>query len=127
MPRRTDPAIARFYGALLDVLAWPVLHEGEFTVLDPEAAWNGNPSHNGFVLFRWRHDDEYLLVVANHAPGQGQCRVWLDLPPDGVVRLEDLVGPERYERDGASVAAAGLYVDLPAWGLNVFAVRHAPG
>lgn len=124
---RTDASIARFYETLLPVLARPVLHEGEFTSLDPEAAWNGNPSHNGFVLFRWRRGDEYLLVAANHAPSQGQCRVFLDGPSPGVVRLTDLVGTERYERDAADAVRSGLYLDLPAWGLNVFLVEFAAG
>jgi hypothetical protein len=39
------------------------------------------------------------------------------------VVLADLMGPARYERDGA--AREGLYLDLPAWGFHVFEVRAA--
>jgi hypothetical protein len=37
--------------------------------------------------------------------------------------LQDLLGDARYERDGAELASKGLYLDLPAWGTNAFAVE----
>ena len=41
----------------------------------------------------------------------------------GVLVLTDLLGDARYERDGRTLAREGLYLDLPAWGTNVFDVR----
>ena len=35
-------------------------------------------------------------------------------------RLRDRLGPALYERDGADLAARGLYLDLPAWGYHAF-------
>ena len=37
-------------------------------------------------------------------------------------RLGDCLGPAVYERDGADLAARGLYLDMPAWGTHVFDV-----
>ncbi len=119
-----DPAIRAFFDRLFTILDADVLHRGHFTPLPPEAAWSANPSHAGFVLFQWRDDTRFVLVVANHAAGRGQCRVFLDLPDSGMIRLVDLAGDERYERDGAETSRAGLFLDLPAWGLNVFDVTH---
>jgi hypothetical protein len=58
----------------------------------------------------------------NYAGNQGQCYVRL---PFGdlagrVVRLKDLMGPARYDRDGSDLVSRGLYLDVPAWGYHVF-------
>ncbi len=119
-----DRTVRAYFDRLFGILGRDVFHDGRFTPLAPEAAWTGNPSHAGFVLFQWASAGSLILVVANHAAGQGQCRVFLDLPPGGTVRLDDLAGDEAYERNGAEIARNGLYLDLPAWGLNIFEVRH---
>ena len=121
---RADPAIRAFFDRLFAILDADVFHAGHFAPLAPQAAWPGNPSHAGFVLFQWRDAERLVVVVANHGAGQGQCRVFLDLPADGVIGLADLAGDEHYERDGAETARAGLYLDRPAFGLNVFDVTH---
>jgi hypothetical protein len=39
----------------------------------------------------------------------------------GKVMLQDLMSDARYEREGDNLINRGLYLDLPAWGLHVFA------
>ena len=113
-----DPVSLAFHTRLLAVLP----HQGTFTLLTPEPAWPDNPSHESFVLFLWRDAPDTLLICVNEAPTRGQCRVRLDLGP-GTRLFEDLLGPERYERDGAE----RLYLDLPAWGVNMFKVALPTG
>jgi hypothetical protein len=38
-------------------------------------------------------------------------------------RLKDMIDDEVYERDGNDLAGGGLYIDQPAWGINVFEVQ----
>ena len=38
------------------------------------------------------------------------------------VRLTDLMGPARYDRDGSDLVSRGLYLDLLPWGYHVFEV-----
>jgi hypothetical protein len=56
----------------------------------------------------------------NYGPSQGQCYVTLDCPEltGRRVTLVDLLGNARYERD--NLATVGLYLDMPAWGAQVF-------
>ena len=63
-------------------------------------------------------------MVVNYAPYQGQCYVRLPFPEmDGQsVHLTDLMGKEVYIREGTDLLSKGLYVDLTAWGYNVFEV-----
>jgi hypothetical protein len=63
-----------------------------------------------------------LLACVNFGPTQGQCRVEARLGglEAGPVVLRDLLGEDRYERDGAELAGPGLFLDLPAWGCHLF-------
>ncbi len=121
-----DEAVLAFYRRLLSVLAGPVLRDGRHDPLSPGPAWDGNPSHQRFVAALWSGDagPAYLLAV-NFGPDRGQCLLRVDLPgPSGedAVTLVDRLGDERYVRDRGEIASAGLYLDLPGWGFNLFAV-----
>ncbi len=117
-----DPTVQRFYRALLAVLQQPALRDGRYQPLVPVAAWDGNPSHDRFVAALW-HDalgPRFLLAV-NYGPDRGQCRLHAELG-EGTVRLSDRLGAEEYQRDGGEVGRDGLFLDLPPWGCNLFAV-----
>ncbi len=121
---RTDPAVEEFYRRLFACLRLPAFRDGEWRPLDCSPAWEGNPSHDGYIAFAWEGEGERYLVAVNYAPDRGQCYVplpWADLAGKGV-RLRDLMGPAAYDRDGQSLLAPGLYLDVPGWGCHVFAV-----
>ena len=61
----------------------------------------------------------------NYDGNQSQCYVRLPLPDlvGRSMRLENLMGPSRYNREGAGLVSSGLYVDLPPWAHHVFAIR----
>jgi hypothetical protein len=63
-------------------------------------------------------------MAVNYAGNQSQCYVPLPFPElsGHKVRLEDLTGPARYDRDGSELVSRGLYLDLPAWGYHAFDV-----
>jgi hypothetical protein len=61
----------------------------------------------------------------NYAGHQSQCYVampWKDLDSRRW-RLRDRLGSAVYERDGADLAARGLYLDMTAWGYHAFEVN----
>ncbi len=119
IPREpADPTSIAFHEALLAILP----RDGQVTSLLPEPAWPGNPSHQNFIILLWREAPGTLLVCINNAGTSAQCRVRLSIGP-GLHRLPDQLGPECYERDGAEMAQSGLYLDLPAWGINAFMVE----
>ncbi len=120
-----DEAVLGFYRALLAALADPALCRGRYEPLTPVAAWDGNPSHCCFIAALWSGPaGPSCLLVVNYGPDRGQCRLHVD-PGAGAVTLADRLGGERYTRDGAAMREAGLYVDLPGWGYNLFALGGA--
>jgi hypothetical protein len=112
----TMDGLPEFYSALMRALGDDVFHDGTWRLLDPREAWEGNPTHRGFVLSQWSLDGDHRLAVANLGPTQGQCFVPLGLPNAAERRwlMRDLLSPAEYVRDGADLSARGLYLDMPS-------------
>jgi hypothetical protein len=118
-----DEEIAEFYGKLLAVLRKPVLRGGEWQGHACRPAWGGNGSWDSFVAHSWRGSGgKRMLIAVNCAPHPSQC--YLDMPfpeiKDRSVRLEDSLGPARYDREGNELLGRGLYLDLQPWSYHVF-------
>ena len=119
--------IASFYEKLLRALREThAFRNGQWFQIDPMPAWPGNPSSEGFIAYAWSGaEDALYLVVVNYAASHGQCR--LKLPFEQLrgysVELADLIGTERYGRDGAELLNSGLYIDHTPWHFNIFELR----
>jgi hypothetical protein len=100
--------------------------DGHWHLLDTHPAWYGNESHKSLTVFSWAAPgDDRRLVVMNNAGHRSQCYVslpWNDLA-GRTWRLQGRLGLEVYHRDGDDLAARGLYLDLPAWGCQAFALE----
>ncbi len=117
----------RFYGRLLDLLDRRcVLSDGDWTLLTPNPAWDGNPTWQDFIAFTWSGSGDRYVVVINYSDHQAQCRLSLPFIGLGGVqwRLVDEMGSEVYDRDGDELRNPGLYIDLAAWRFNVFCLRR---
>jgi hypothetical protein len=118
-----DASIADFYDRLLACLNDPAFRDGRWQLLDARPAWKGNGSNDAFIAFSWTGPGgRRRLVAVNYAGHQSQCYVtlpWGDLAGQSW-RLHDQLGGAIYDRDGADLAAQGLYLDLPPWGYHAF-------
>ncbi len=115
--------IENLYEQLLTTLAGTAVGQGRATLLRPRAAWQENPSAQNFIIVQWQPDPQsFDLVVVNLAPHSSQCYVQLKLPNSASQEwsMEDLLGPEKYQRSGQDLQANGLYLDLPAHGAQLF-------
>ena len=124
----TDKTLQQFYDNLLAVLRQPVVRDGQWRLLECVPGWAGNWTSDCFIAWSWEaRDGQRRLMVVNYAGSQSQCYVRLPVPElnGHTVRLRDLTGPARYDRDGSDLASQGLYLDLPAWGYHVFEVTAA--
>lgn len=114
-----------FYARLLEVLKEPAVREGEWKLLEPTPAWDGNWTWDCFIPYAWRgQDGKLMLVVVNYAANSSQC--WLRLPFAELGgqqwQLRDGMSAADYLRSGDELIAKGLYLDLPSWGYNVFEI-----
>ena len=117
-----DPSFQDFYVRLLKCIRQPEAQDGKWQLLESSPAWDGNWTWDCFICSAWSTPGGRLIVAANYAPNQSQCRV--QLPFEDVrgrtIRLQDLMSPAAYERDGNELLSQGLYLDVPAWGYHVF-------
>jgi hypothetical protein len=126
-----DHELRAFYERLLGVLRHPVLRDGAWARLEPRAAWENNASWQGFIAYAWRGTDgganSRLVAACNYAASEGQCYLRLPFPELAARRvlLRDLMSDAEYVREGAALTGPGLYLDLPPWEYNVFALEDA--
>jgi hypothetical protein len=116
-----------FYDRLLSLVRHPVLRDGAWRLLDCASAWEGNRTCDSFVAFAWEGGDgQRLLAVVNYSASRGQCFVRVPFQGLGgsTFRLQDLLEPISYDRDGTDLATRGLYLDMPAWGYHAFQVTR---
>jgi hypothetical protein len=123
-----DRELRGFHEALLEVLRRPEVDLGQWELLEARPAWEGNSTWESFIIGLHRGSSrELLLSAVNFGPKQAQCFVDLScLDPAGREwAFQDLLSVAMYVRDGADLAARGLYLDLPPWDYNVFEVTPA--
>ncbi|MCQ8240757.1 alpha-amylase family glycosyl hydrolase [Rhizosaccharibacter radicis] len=121
-----DDRIAAFYARLLEALREPALRDGRHEELTPLAAWEGNPSHGNLICALWHGDDgAAFLRVVNLSTDRAQCRVRFGDGGGGDWLLRDRLGPETYRRTARELFEPGLFLDLPGWGTNLFALSRA--
>jgi glycosidase len=121
-----EQELKAFYGKLLAVLAEPVVRDGNWRLLECSAAWDGNWTGDGFVAFAWEGPEgARLLAVVNYADHPSQCYLRLPFADLGgkTWRFEDRLGDAVYDRDGNSLQAQGLFLDLNPFGYHVFDMR----
>ena len=116
-----NETVRGFYQRLLTCIQRPVVRNGQWRLAEPAPAWCGNWTWDCFIAFEWDGDGERLMAAVNYAGHRSQCYVRLSLPDGaGTWRLHDVMSGTTYARDGAELAARGLYLDLPPWGYHVF-------
>jgi hypothetical protein len=121
--------VQKIYEQLLSAIAGTAIGQGDAHLLKAQPAWTENPTAENFVIIQWqlavRSDTRgqgFDLVVVNFAPHRSQCIVVLNI--EGLAKskwqMQDLLGTERYLREGQELQDRGLYLDVPEHGAQLF-------
>lgn len=115
--------IKNAYAKLLAALETSPVGQGRGEILAPRPAWDGNPTHQNFIVVQWQDAGPgFDLVVVNLAWHASQCYAPLTVP--GLAErhwtMRDLLSDERYERVGSDLVQQGLYLDVPGSGAQIF-------
>jgi WD40 repeat protein/GTPase SAR1 family protein len=117
-----DPTLEQFYRRLITELDNPVFHDGRWEQLEPQSAWPGNLSHNGFVAYQWSLGTVVKLVAVNLSFDKAQCYLWPRIAglAGSRVKLRDRLGGAEYERDGDELLSDGLFLEMPGHAYHLF-------
>jgi hypothetical protein len=121
-----DAELRAFYDRLVECLKAVPPRRDTWHLCDCRPAWEGNPTAEHFLVWLWESKGSRLLVAVNFAPTRGQCYAHLPVGDlaGGTWVLHDRLSEERHQRGGDLLARQGLYLDLPGWGYNVFAMTR---
>jgi len=123
-----DETLAPFYDRLFAVLRQPVVRDGQWQLLDCGPGWEGNGTHDCFLVFAWQEPGGQRLVVAvNYANNQSQCHVRLPFADlaGRKWRLQDQLHDAVYDWHGDDLQGRGLYLDMAPWQASVFLLMQA--
>ncbi|MGE3778568.1 MAG: alpha-amylase, partial [Pirellulaceae bacterium] len=118
-----NAVLRRFYDQLLSVLRQPVVRDGHWQLVECRPAWEGNWTHDCFLVFAWQETGSNRLIVAvNFADHQSQCHARLPFADLGgrPWRLQDQLSSACYDWNGDDLAARGLYLDMSPWQACVY-------
>jgi hypothetical protein len=125
----TDPEVNAFYDRLLAVLRQPAFRDGQWQLLECTPAWDGNWTHDCFIVFSWHGiSGERFVVSVNYSENHSQCHVRC---PFGELagkkwRLDDQLSSATYDWNGDDLVGRGLFLDMAAWQACVFRVVPGP-
>ena len=111
-----------FYDRLLAILREAVFRDGRWQLLQCDPAWQGNPTHDCFLVYSWDHSNERRIVAVNFAANQSQCHVRLPFADLGRKKwqLRDALSGDAFTWNGDDLDASGVYLDLKPWQTCVF-------
>jgi glycosidase len=123
-PRESvEEKLKPFYDRLLAAIRQPAVRDGQWQLLECTPAWEGNGSHDGFLVFAWQNPmREKLVVAVNYAPNKSQCHVRLPFADlaEKKWRLQDQLTTAAYEWNGDDLHGRGLFLDMAPWQACVF-------
>lgn len=118
-----DQELVEFYDRLLKALREPVFRDCQWQLLECTPAWDGNWTHDCFIVYGWQGaEGERFVVAVNYAANQSQCHVRLPFPGLAGKRfkLQDQMSAAVYDWNGDNLANKGLYLDMAPWQACVF-------
>jgi len=116
-----DVEISRFYEKLLTIVNNPVLQYGEWHLLTPMAAWQGNESFQKILAWQWRYKGMAKIIVINFSSDICQSRLFVELECKNTeIELLDELTDTKYARNANDIKENGLYIELAAYQSHIF-------
>jgi hypothetical protein len=120
-----DQEVGQFYDRLLAALRQPAFRDGRWQLLECAPAWDGNWTHDCFIVSAWQGAGDGRFVVAvNFAPNQSQCHIRLPFAnlAGRQWSLQDQLSSSAYAWNGDDLVNRGLFLDMAPWQACVFRV-----
>jgi hypothetical protein len=113
--------IKDFYQKLFSITSVEIFKKGDWTLLEPSSAGEGNETFLNMLAWHWVLKDEKRLVVINYSAVVSTCSIKLDVngyPAE--FELKDLMNDQIYTRAAEEVYHTGLFIELKPYQSHIF-------
>ncbi len=114
-----DQPLQDFYVKLLAAANQPLLHDGEWELLE-RSGWPDNASFLNLVAWSWQKNDDRRVIAVNLSDSPLQALIHIPWTAGATWNLTDLLSDLTYQRDGNDMASRGLYIELAPWAFHFF-------
>jgi hypothetical protein len=120
-----DPVSVAFFGKILGITHEEVFHSGQWNLL--EIVPEGDDTSANIVVYEWRSEKSWKIIVVNLADyaSQGRVRMGDRVSPARQYIFYDQLDEERYVRSGEELHNVGLFVRREGGGAHLFDVTPA--
>ena len=118
-PEPIDQPLHDFYVKLLAVANQPLLHDGDWQLLE-RSGWPDNTSFLNLVAWNWQKNDDRRVIAVNLSDSPLQALIHVPWTAGATWEFTDLLADVSYTRDGNDMASRGFYIELAPWAFNFF-------
>ncbi|MDZ7763158.1 MAG: alpha-amylase family glycosyl hydrolase [Melioribacteraceae bacterium] len=112
-----------FYEKLLTITSNDIFCFGNWKLIDPVEAWEGNTTYSNILSWLWEYKEEQILIIVNYAGIASQCSISIDTNTEkDEIIFHDILNEEQYIRATKDINNTGLYIDLQPFGTHIFSV-----
>lgn len=113
--------IYKYYEKLLNITKDDIFIYGEWELLEPKSAGNGNLSFQNFLAWQWSYKNSRALVIINYSELTSQCRVIIEtLSKRDFIILQDQLNGKVSDRSVSEIKYPGLFIELKGFASHIF-------
>jgi glycosidase len=112
--------VNKFYLKLLSVIKDDTFTYGQWKLLQPLPAGNGNLLFENFFAWQWSYNNIRKIVIINYSELTGQCRLKFEVPiNDDYISLYDQLNERNFERFVSEIRNLGLFIELKGFASHI--------
>jgi hypothetical protein len=113
--------IHRYYDKLLNITKEDIFTLGDWELLEPISAGNGNLSFQNFLAWQWSYKEAKALVIINYSELTSQCRVKIETKSKrDFIILQDQLNGKVFDRSISEIKYPGLFIELKGFASHIF-------
>ncbi|MDR3667237.1 MAG: alpha-amylase family glycosyl hydrolase [Ignavibacteriaceae bacterium] len=112
--------VNRYYEKLLNITKQDIFILGNWELLEPITAGNGNLSYQNFLAWQWSYKTERTLVIINYSEITSQCRIKIDSVSNrAIFNMFDLLNGKDFDRLVSEIKSPGLFIELKGYASHI--------
>jgi glycosidase len=118
--------VHKYYEKLLNITKEDIFILGNWELLEPITAGNGNLSFQNFLAWQWSYKNERALVIINYSEITSQCRIKIDtMSKKDIFNIHDQLNGKVFDRLASEIKNPGLFIELKGFASHIFTFNES--